>query len=159
MAGLFGAAWALSFRLAWLHIESAAPWLMAALGLGLVYSMARVYRLQPVRAWNTWRTPASFFLSAAVLGAMGVNLSRPGAGWALVAMLTLAAEIGMSLTKGSSIRDAAGRLRVAMLVLGWIGWLLMAVTQQKIVAWLAIPVFSMVLGAEAIGRWQFYASR
>jgi anaerobic dimethyl sulfoxide reductase subunit C (anchor subunit) len=63
MAGLFGAAWALAVGLEWLQSTSIVPWLMALLGLGLIYSMARVYRLHTVPAWDTWRTPAAFWLS------------------------------------------------------------------------------------------------
>jgi anaerobic dimethyl sulfoxide reductase subunit B (iron-sulfur subunit) len=160
MAGLFGVAWALTAGLEWLQKASFVPWLMAMLGLGLIYSMARVYRLRAVPAWNTWRTPAAFFLSAAVLGALGIRLAVPGPGWAVVAGLALAAEMGIMLTNQPSMMNGtAGRLRVTLLVLGMIGTLLMAIVPQGIGAGLAIPVFLVALAAEVIGRWQFYAER
>ena len=159
MAGLFGVTWALTVGLDWLQKTSLAPWLMAALGLGLVYSMAQVYRLKAVPAWNTWRTPAAFFLSAAVLGALGVNLAAPNPGWAVLAGLALAAEMGLALTAQTSIDGAAGRLRVTLLGLGLIGSLLIILVPQVAGGWLGIPIFLIALASETIGRWQFYAAR
>ncbi|MCC6165891.1 MAG: dimethyl sulfoxide reductase anchor subunit [Caldilineaceae bacterium] len=46
----------------------------AALGVGLVFSMAMVYYSLPaVPAWNTWVTPASFFTTTLLLGAMAIS--------------------------------------------------------------------------------------
>jgi anaerobic dimethyl sulfoxide reductase subunit C (anchor subunit) len=44
----------------------------AVAGVGLVYSMAHVYRLRTVPAWDTVRTTAGFFTTAAVLGGLTV---------------------------------------------------------------------------------------
>jgi anaerobic dimethyl sulfoxide reductase subunit B len=156
-AGLFGAAWALVVGLAWLHQASFAPWLMALLGVGLVYCMGRVYRLRPVPAWDSWRTPAAFFLSTILLGALGIRLAVAGSGWAIIAGLALAVETAMALADRSSMRGRAGRLRVILLGLGMVGTLAMAITPQG--NGLAVPVFLIALAAEIVGRWQFYASR
>lgn len=55
---------------------------VAALGLGLVYAMARVYRLRTVPGWDSVMTTASFFLTAIALGSLAValalSLSPPG---------------------------------------------------------------------------------
>jgi anaerobic dimethyl sulfoxide reductase subunit B (iron-sulfur subunit) len=159
MAGLFGAAWVLTVGLVWLQKASFAPWLMAVLGLALIYCMARVYFLRAVPAWNTWRTPAAFFLSAAVLGTLGIRLAMPGPHWAAIAGLGLAAEMGMMPTDQPSMGGMAGRLRVALLGLGIFGALLIAILPLGIAGVLAIPVLLIALAEEAIGRWQFYAGR
>ena len=83
MAGLFGLTWALTAGLGWLHKASPSPWLMAILGLGLIYSMAQVYLIRAVPSWNSWRTPAAFSLSATTLGILGVMLSSPNFGWGI----------------------------------------------------------------------------
>jgi len=158
-AGLFGAAWALAIGLAWLHRTTYAPWLMALLGLGLVYCMGRVYLLRAVPAWNTWRTPAGFFLSTAVLGALGIRLAVAGTGWAVVGGIALAAEMALVLTGPLSMRALASRLRVVLLGLGMVEAFVMAIAPQGSATGLAIPVFLIALAAEIIGRWQFYASR
>jgi DMSO reductase anchor subunit len=72
---------------------------------------------------------------------------------------TLAAEMVMKLTTRPSMGGAADKLRVAFLVLGIIGTLLTLIIPQVSEMWLVIPVFILVLAAEAIGRWQFYAMR
>jgi DMSO reductase anchor subunit len=46
-----------------------AEWAAGALGLALVWSMAKAYRLRTVPAWNGWTTNAAFFASALGLGA------------------------------------------------------------------------------------------
>jgi DMSO reductase iron-sulfur subunit len=159
MAVLFGAAWAMTTGLRFTQKSSLAPYLMVVLGIGLIYSMTRVYRLNAVPAWNTWRTPVAFFLSAAVLGVLGVRLYTPDPGWAYAAGLALLAEMGMMLTAQPSIDTTAGRLRLALLGLAVIGVLLTIIVPQVSGVWLAVPVLLVALAAEAIGRWQFYASR
>jgi anaerobic dimethyl sulfoxide reductase subunit B len=158
-AGLFGAAWALTTLLAWFHTTSFVPWLTALLGLGLIDAMAQVYRIRAVPAWNTWRTPAAFFLSTAILGTLGLNLALPAPGWAAAGGLALTAEMGLALTAVPSVGGKAGRLRIALICLGVIGTLLMMILPQVFGSQLAIPIFGIVLVAEAIGRWQFYAQR
>jgi anaerobic dimethyl sulfoxide reductase subunit B (iron-sulfur subunit) len=154
VAGLFGTAWAVSMGLEGWRRASLTHWLMALLGLGLVFSMPQVYRLRAVPLWNTWRTPASFFLSAAVLGALGVNLAAPEPGWGAIACLALTAELGLALSAHPSPAGWAARLRLALLGLGVIGAVCMAMGVR-----LGIPVFGIALAGEVIGRWGFYAGR
>ena len=69
---LFGAAW-LAVTLAVLFLPRAAILLgsvASILGLGLLYSMAQVYHLRAVPAWNTWHTDAGFLASALLLGSL-----------------------------------------------------------------------------------------
>lgn len=79
----------------------------ALVGAVLIYAMSRVYRLRTVPAWDTWRTPARFFLAAVVLGGLAAALAltlaggRPapgigpdaGAAWRAPTFLTLALAV------------------------------------------------------------------
>lgn len=95
--------------------------LTALLGAGLVYAMARVYRLRAVPAWDTGLTTASFFLTAASAGALlaaaNLALATPGgASSALLrALLTagiaaLAAEVGTEAGWGRRRQSAHDRV-------------------------------------------------
>ncbi len=46
-------------------------------GVCVVYSMARIYMMPAVPAWNTWNTIASFFISAVLLGSFLVISAMP----------------------------------------------------------------------------------
>ena len=154
LAGLFGLAWVWNVALAWQAESGLARGVMALLGLGLVFSMSQVYRLRAAPVWNTWRTPAAFSLSAAVLGALGVNLAAPAPGWGAIACLALAAELGLALSTQPSLPGWARPLRLALLGLALVGTLLLLLG-----AALSIPVFALALASEVVGRWQFYAGR
>jgi DMSO reductase anchor subunit len=59
--------------------EGAPSWLrrslaiaLAVAGILLIWTMARVYMLPARPVWDTWLTPASFFLTAVLLGTMAV---------------------------------------------------------------------------------------
>jgi DMSO reductase iron-sulfur subunit len=159
VAGLFGAAWAVTAGLQWFTKASPNIWPMAFLGIGLIYSMAQVYLLRAVPGWNSWRTPVAFFLSTMVLGALGINLAILHSGWAIVAGLAMTAEMGLMLTAESPAFNTTGNLRITLLGLGIIGTLLAVILPQANRPWLAIPVFLIALTTEVIGRWQFYTRR
>jgi DMSO reductase anchor subunit len=143
----------------WFRKASPSLWPMTLLGLSLLYSMARVYLLRAVPSWNSWRTPVTFFLSATVLGALGINLTSPNPGWAIVVGLAMSVEMGLMLTAQSDAFNSTGRLRIVLLGLGIIGTLLVVILPQASGLWLAIPLFLIGLTAEVIGRWQFFTSR
>ena len=132
---------------------------MAILGFGLVYSMSQVYLLRAVPIWNSWRTPAAFFLSAITLGVLGVNLAAPVPGWAVIVGLALAVEMGVALTARPLVGKVTDKLRLVLLGLGIMGALLTIIFPQASGLGVIIPVFVIVLAAEAIGRWQFYVAR
>ncbi len=159
LAGLFGAAWAMTAGSHWFWKASPNRWPMVILGLGLIYSMARVYLLRPVPPWNSWRTPLSFFLSAIVLGTLGINLVLPKPGWLITACLALAVELGMLLTAQPSTSHGASRLRIVLLGLGITEILLSVFSSQIFGPWQALSLFLIALAAEGVGRWQFYTAR
>ena len=157
MAGLFGAAWMLIATMWWLQKVFLLPWLMAFLGLGLLYSMAQIYRLKAVPAWNSWRTPVSFFMSAVILGTLGVNLALPARQWAILASLVMAVELALTLYNQSFARGGAKTIRMVLLGMGIIGaFFLISFPVANRLA-LALPVFLVILAGEAIERFEFYA--
>ena len=159
MAILFTIAWVVTIAWGWLQNEPLTPWLMAIFGIGLLYAMSRVYLLRAVPAWNSWRTPAAFFLSAIVLGVLGVRLIALFPGSEFVAAIAMGAEMAMVLADRPVSASVPGKLRVSLLGLGIIGVLLTASLPPVIGGWLAYTVFLIALAAEVIGRWQFYTWR
>jgi DMSO reductase iron-sulfur subunit len=159
MAGLFGMAWVVSAGAKWYWGAPLNPWPMAILGIALIFSMARVYLLRAVPGWNSWRTPAAFFLSAAVLGAMGINLSDPSPRWLIVAGLAMAAEMVLILTAPVATDKTAGRLRNILLGVCILGIVIASTFPKQIGLWLAAPILILALASEVIGRWQFYKGR
>jgi len=55
------------------NLRAILAWAAAAVGLVLVYSMARVYMLRTVPTWNTLATPVSFFTTTFLLGALATG--------------------------------------------------------------------------------------
>ncbi len=159
MAGLFTLAWIRTAVWRWFGEVSITTWLMAILGLGLIYCMSRVYLLRAVPGWNSWRTPAAFFLSTTVLGLLAVRLVSPFPGSAFLAMAALAAEMALILGDQATLSVTLGKLRVALLGIAIVGILLSLSLPQFIGEWSALAVFIISLAAEVIGRWQFYALR
>jgi anaerobic dimethyl sulfoxide reductase subunit C (anchor subunit) len=54
-------------------IRTVTAWVAALMGIGLVYSMARIYMLYSQPAWNTLATPVSFFVTTLLLGALAMG--------------------------------------------------------------------------------------
>ncbi len=124
---------------------------LALTGVGLVYSMARVYRLRAVLAWNSWRTNVGFFLSAGILG---LAAGRPG----FLLLALLAGQLVLVLSAGKNAHRWANRIRVALIVAGMVGVGVMLLPGE-LHSRMSILIFLIVLAEEIIGRWQFYAGR
>jgi anaerobic dimethyl sulfoxide reductase subunit C len=98
---------------------------VAALGGGLLLSMARVYRLRTVPAWDTPRTTAAFLLTTVTLGTLTAALALGLAagpvvavrGLALVATLALAGELWLEAGRWAPGRGVATRVRRVTLLL------------------------------------------
>jgi anaerobic dimethyl sulfoxide reductase subunit B (iron-sulfur subunit) len=149
--GLFGASW-----LTCLFIPGMGKLPLALCGIGLVYSMARVYRLRSIPAWDSWRTTAAFFLSAGVLGALAVHLAEPKAWLAIGAGFLLAAEVGVMLSEKNPGYETARKIRGGLILLGMTGAAALAFLMENTGSWLASGIFLIVLAEEIIGRWLFY---
>ena len=154
MFGLFGGCWLVA-----LVLPGMGKLPLALTGLGLVYSMAQVYRLRAAPAWNSWRTQAAFFLSAGVLGLTGVAFGAALAEvwfplWAL-----LAAETFMILFGEAPAHETAGKIRVACLALAVVGVGLLPVAPEAARMWLSFLIILLIFAEEALGRWLFYEMR
>lgn len=158
LAGLFGLSWVGSTIAHSWGSKLPSLWLMSILGILLVYSMSRVYQLRAVPSWNSWRTTASFFLSAAVLGALAINIPVPHRGWLIAAALAMTGEVILAIADQHN-RNHIRNLRIVLLGLGILAALLGVLLHPAFTPWMAIAIFLVALSAEAIGRWQFYTQR
>jgi DMSO reductase iron-sulfur subunit len=159
MAVLFTIAWATTTTWQWLSRETPSYWPLAILGLGMVYAMSRVYQLRAVPAWNTWRTPIGFVLSTINLGILAVMLFLPDPRLGWIVWFPLLVEWVLVLIECPVVHVAVNIGRFVALGLGCLGILLTVIYQQDIGMRLVTPVFIIVLAAEIIGRWLFYARR
>ena len=76
--GLFAAAWIVAPFLP----AFAGRLLLGACGAAVIEATARVYLIDGVPSWNTWRTPAAFLASALLLGCAGAALAtNPSSPW------------------------------------------------------------------------------
>lgn len=91
---------------------------VAALGVGLVHSMGRVYRIRTVPAWDTPLTPLTFFLTAGSLGgssaalavALVADASAAVHGPIVIAGLCVAAELALEPVWRARRRRAAAEV-------------------------------------------------
>ena len=79
---LFGAGVSLCAFLQWFELGSAGiraalAWSVIVIGVGLIYGMSSLYRLRTVPTWNTWTTPATFYTTMLLLGALWVGAGLP----------------------------------------------------------------------------------
>lgn len=156
MVGLFSLSWLFSVTEYWVLTTDLLLPVTASLGLGLVYSMARVYHLRSVPTWNSWRINTAFFMTTGILGMVFVGLEAGIRGIWILLLFFLAVQLALIL----SARDPASRMsnmvRVVLLLAGMVlvGVLLWVPAGKD--AWLAVPLFLILLAEEIIGRWKFY---
>ena len=166
-AGLFGLGWLVSAgELLLLGTTSMVTMgIASALGLGLVYSMAQVYRLRSAPGWDSPHTNAGFLVTAALMGSalMTPLLAHQSeaAGIQIPPSLPLFSAIGILILLSIQIilgswQKQSSPLRLGLILLG------MALTVAGAIrynAWLGIFIFVVVVAEEFIGRWRFYQSR
>ncbi len=156
-------------------------------GVGLIYAMASAYRLRTIPAWNTWVTPASFFITTFLLGALAAGMIliapifrssewtplilRALAGWAIVllgiqlvifflwiARLTNSEAAQSSALKITKKHRTLFILRLALAVGGMIVSGAMLLNSNEASLTLFIS-FALVLASEILGRTLFYQAR
>ena len=131
-------------------------------GIGLVFSMAQVYRLRSIPAWDTNRTLLAFIFSAIVLGGLGSEMLKMFGDPALDLRYTIINGIGLvgvlllSLSDWDQAHQTARRLRLGLIGLSLIGLLGMYIAPYSAGEWMIVPIIIVVLSEEAIGRWLFY---
>jgi len=157
--GLFGGSWFVS-----LAMPGMGKLPLALCGIGLVHSMAQVYRLRSVPAWDTNRTLLAFIVSAILLGGLGlevVNVSVYAVEsgeplMALVVAIGLIVALLLALAEQNQAYKTAGRLRLGLIGLGLVGTVGMHLVPNTVGRWIVIPIFLIILAEEALGRWFFY---
>jgi DMSO reductase anchor subunit len=175
--GLFAGGWALTLVWQWFYAEilrEPTAWVATAFSVLLVYSMARVYKLNAAPAWNTWRTTAGFFVTAALLGRMfatcmlAVDSLRDPYNWYTVqsfaptgwsVLLLLGVEVALMLSAKDEIRLTVNKLRLGLIGAGIVQAIALLIAPDPVGIWLVLSIFITVLFEEIIGRWRFYESR
>ena len=163
---LFGLGWLVTLVTLLLHGNPAIPSSLTALiGLGLIDCMSQVYRLRTVPAWNSWRTEFRFFLSAALLGILGMApllawmhirpVQWPQAG--LLALALLITQAIVTWSKPLSLERKPLQLGLILLALSGCAALFFLPAAFQIYS--ALVVLLLVIVEEILGRWLFYAAR
>jgi DMSO reductase anchor subunit len=152
-AGLFGASW-----LAGLFVPEIKG-VTALLGAVFVFSMAMVYRLHVMPAWDTWRTTAGFFVTAALLGQSAMNVFLRGGklAWGVVVVL-LAAELVVALSGKLKARGSVTSWRVGLSAAAKLGAVILLFASNRFGVWISPVLFLLILAEEIIGRAAFYTA-
>ncbi|MCF8304675.1 MAG: dimethyl sulfoxide reductase anchor subunit [Bacteroidales bacterium] len=163
-------------------LRNVTAYMTALTGLLAVFSMAKVYMLETVPVWNTILTPVQFFLTAFILGGMGVFQITKGMNtslaqrWLKGLFVLIIASIVVWLTttyliSGSGIAEKAS-LEILFIENRWLFYgrilllaisillLLYPIVRQSVQgkSGLFVAVFLILIIAEVIGRYLFYAS-
>jgi anaerobic dimethyl sulfoxide reductase subunit B (iron-sulfur subunit) len=172
LALLFGAGWLLAVwsTISWGYTPAVFSLVTGLLGLMFILSMARVYHLRAVPAWNTLRTEANFFLSALLLGillmgamlafeAILTGIQLPNGIWRLIGISSLALlSLRSLLTRVPPAQLRVGRLWRGLTMIGMLAPIYFLVP-GIIFGTGALVVFIIVLAEEGAARWLFYESR
>jgi anaerobic dimethyl sulfoxide reductase subunit B (iron-sulfur subunit) len=167
-SGLFGAGWLFTMLVSviWHRSTIEGLALTATLGLGLVYSMAQVYRLRAVPAWNTWRTNVGFMVSALLLGqtimATLLSYETEATGNQLIAMVSIVLILLLAqfaLIHNQVPQSPLQAVRLGLILVGVIVSAIILFSFNLEVAWPNLLVTLIVVMEEGIGRWVFYRSR
>ena len=157
--GLFGVGWSaglMPLPQLWLDIIRVVTSLF---GVGLIFRMARVYRLRTMPAWDTWRTPAGFFITSILLGYLSVinflQITGTFISWGIVVLL-LALELGLTLSGKPKVEGLACRVRVGLCTGAMLGSGIISIVPNLSGVWISLILFLLVLMEEAVGRALFY---
>jgi anaerobic dimethyl sulfoxide reductase subunit B (iron-sulfur subunit) len=156
--GLFGAGWLVTILERMIWHRNTVEWLglTATLGFGLIYSMAKVYRLPAIPAWNTGRTNAVFILSALLLGQsmMAILLPYGSDLTDLLILILLLAQLALMQKPFSCYLFHP--IRIGLILVGMALTVTNFLTGGIVYFWLSILIFLTVVVEEAIGKWTFY---
>ncbi|MGB8981634.1 MAG: DmsC/YnfH family molybdoenzyme membrane anchor subunit [Anaerolineales bacterium] len=158
--GLFGAGWLFTTleRAIWNRSTLESMALTAVLGLGLVYSMSKVYRLPAVPGWNIWRTNAGFLVNALLLGQAFMGTLQISVQWRDIAGIICLLLVQLFLMQPFS-RQVSQRLRLGLILAGMIAAFAAALVPGAGQTWISFFVFLMIVVEEAVGRVSFFKSR
>jgi DMSO reductase anchor subunit len=158
MFGLFGASWLIC-----LLLPGMGKLPLGLSGIGLVYSMAQVYRLRSVPAWDTDRTLLAFAVSAIMLGGFGFSVIDSFTNavikfppFSSITTTALVIALLAALTERDPADRTAHRLRLGLIGVGLAGMLVIYLVPITVGRWVMVPIFIFVLIEEGLGRWLFY---
>ena len=171
-AGLFGLGW-LSTTLPSAirqQVMFEAMAVTSIFGIGLVYSMGQVYRIPAAPGWNSWRTNASFMVSALLLGLSVMvpvlvyetettGILLPAIQWRIMGsgiLILLVAQL--MLIRRQFSKSTLTHIRIGWILIGII-LTIVVILHPSDIYWLGVPVFLIVALEEVLGRWLFYQSR
>jgi anaerobic dimethyl sulfoxide reductase subunit C (anchor subunit) len=127
------------------------------IGILSTFSMAKVYRLHVMPAWDTWRTTVGFFVTAILLGQLAMNNLLGGSrlAWGVV-VAALAFELALVLSAKPKAEGLGTSIRVGLSAAGMLGAGIMLFASNPIGVWVSPVLFLLVMIEEVIGRVQFY---
>lgn len=154
--GLFGAGWLFTAagNLLWHRSPIEGMALTAAFGLGLIYSMSRVYRLPAIPAWNTRQTNLVFIVSALLLGQSLMRVLSPSGSNLTGSILLVLLLAQLLLMQKPVLRSPLLPLRTGLILAGMILTLSSFLLGGNV--WLSSLILLTVLAEAGIGRWAFY---
>jgi DMSO reductase anchor subunit len=159
--GLFGLAWFFTTwaSVIWRRGSIEAIALTATLGLGLVYSMAQVYRLKTVPGWNTWRTNAGFMVSALLLGqtVMAALLSDESKATDSIVLILLLGQLALNYKQVP--QSLLHTIRMGFILLAVIVSTISLLTSNSDITWLNLLMALIIVIEEGMGRWLFFRIR
>lgn len=145
--GLFGASWLLC-----LVLPGMGKLPLALSGIGFVHSMAQVYRLRSIPAWDSWRTNVSFFVTALLLGCVATqSVSRGGS-----VTLLFGASLAVQVLSTVNVHRTASRFRLGLTAGGFLVSIGLLFSPVSFSMWFTLFVFMLAVLEEMIGRWLFY---
>jgi anaerobic dimethyl sulfoxide reductase subunit B (iron-sulfur subunit) len=152
--GLFGAGWLAGF------VMPEIKWGTSLLGVGLIFSMAQVYRLHTMPAWDTWRTTAGFFVTSILLGyvAMLNLLGAKSGDFAVQAIMLLAVELAMTLSAKPKAKGSVTNWRVGLSAAAMLGAGILLFASNRFGVWISPIIFLLIIIEEVIGRVEFYTA-
>jgi anaerobic dimethyl sulfoxide reductase subunit C (anchor subunit) len=146
-------------------------WGTALSGMGLVYSMTRVYRLRTVPTWDTSATTISFFATTLLLGVLGcaalmvysprLEQLLTEIQWLdIMAIVLLTMQILLPVGWNSTVgaNPTLFRLRIALLAMSLISVAFSLWDGSRLGIGTA-TAFVLAFAAEVTGRCSFYQSR
>jgi DMSO reductase iron-sulfur subunit len=149
--GLFGAGWLAGF------VMPEMGWVTSLIGVGLIFSMAQVYRLHTMPSWDMWRTTVGFFITALLLGQLLMMNLLQGGGWGIVVVL-LTLELAMNISAQPKVEGTITNLRVGLSAAAMLGAGIMLFASNRFGVWISPVLFLLILAEEIIGRVDFYAA-
>jgi DMSO reductase anchor subunit len=156
--GLFGAGWLFTFLERAIWQRNTVEWLAltATFGLGLIYSMSKVYRLPGIPAWNTWKTNLVFMVSTLLLGHSMLIVLLPHRSTLSNSFLPILLLAQLSLMDKPFSQAPSHLIRTGLIFAGMTLSIVALFPGDAAYPWLSLLTFLTVLAEESLGRWSFY---